>query len=359
MNVCFLLGGFQSNGGIGRSTSIVVNALCEREDIQVHTLSYCHTNRPMLYSLSNKIRQHSLFNQSTSMLNALIRKKAIAKVRKLLLENQIDVLVAAGALFYPLAILATRGTATKCYCWEHTSPDVTSDHRFQGLCRRFAIKRADKLIVLTKSAKQYFTEQFHAPTDKLVQIYNPVENCDSEHPYDPSSKKIIAVGRLAYPKNFDRLIQMADHFLREHPDWSIDIYGRGEEQHTLQNLITSLGLSQQIHLMGQVNDLYDRYHLYAFQIMTSRYEGFPMSLLEGAAHRLPLVSFDIPTGPNEIIEDGVNGFLVNKNDDERMIQCINRLIDDAHLRSSMSEAAYSMVQKFKLNDIINQWCDIL
>jgi len=358
MNVCFLLGGFQSNGGIGRVTSILANSLCEKENMTIHTIAYCQTNKPLLYNLSDKIHQHALFSASTSMLQAMTVKRAVKRVRAILREQKIDVLIAAGALFYPLAIHAVKGTHSKCYCWEHTNPGTTHDHRYQGWCRRYAVKRADRVIVLTRSARQYYVEQLHMEPERLVHIYNPVLNSHTDAPYDPTSKRIIAVGRLSYPKNFDRLIKLASRFLPD-TDWSLDIYGKGEDRQTLADLIQKNGLEQQVHLLGQVDDLYDRYPQYAFQVMTSRYEGFPMSLLEGATHRLPLVSFDIPTGPNEIITNGENGFLVDKQDDDRMVACIRLLMEDASLRQTMSDNAYRMVQAFKLNDIIEQWCEIL
>ncbi len=359
MNICFLLGGFQSNGGIGRVTSILANTLCEKEDITVHTLSYCQTKRPLLYALSDKIKQHALFCAPTPMLKAMLLKQAVKKVQNILVEEKIDVLIAAGALFYPLAIQAVRGTNARCYCWEHTNPACTSDHKFQGWCRKYAVKRTDKMVVLTHSAEDYYRNVLHIAPDKLLQIYNPIVNSKTDTPYDTASKKIIAVGRLSYPKNFDRLIRLAKEFLADHSDWTVDIYGKGEQHEALQKQIDDSGLTESVRLMGQVNDLYSRYSNYAFQIMTSRYEGFPMSLLEGATHRLPLVAFDIPTGPNEIITDGENGFLVDASDDDRMVSCIKQLMDNVSLRTSMSDKAYEMVQSFSLDDIINQWCNIL
>lgn len=358
MNVCFLLGGFQSNGGIGRVTSILANELCNQENLTIHTIAYCQTDKPLFYPLSEKIHQHKLYSAPTSMLKAMTMKHAVKQVRRILREQSIDLLIAAGALFYPLAIRAVRGTKAKCYCWEHTDPGTTHDHRGQGRCRRYAIKRADKVIVLTRSAKRYYIEKLHMNPEKLVHIYNPITNRQNDTPYNLNSKKIIAVGRLTYQKNFDRLIELASRFLPG-TDWSVDIYGQGEDKQMLTQLIQEKQLENQIHLMGQVNDLYDRYPQYAFQLMTSRYEGFPMSLLEGATHRLPLVSFDIPTGPDEIIVDGENGYLIDKQDDDRMVLCVQQLMENDALRKSMSDAAYHMVQQFRLDDILKQWCETL
>lgn len=141
----------------------------------------------------------------------------------------------------------------------------------------------------------------------------------------------------------------------EYPLWTWDIYGEGELKDSLQKMINENGLSEKIRLMGQVSDLYDRYRDYAFMVMTSRYEGFPMSLIEGAANRLPLISFDIPTGPNEIIVDGVNGYLINADSDKDMVVKIRKLIENQEIRESMSKEVYQLTQAFAMERILKQW----
>ncbi|MBQ2676239.1 MAG: glycosyltransferase [Clostridia bacterium] len=358
-NICFLLGGFQGNGGIGRVTSILVNKLCENPDLNISTISYCQKNQPMLYKLSDKITTHHLFDSSIPMTKAILTKHVIKKIKNIVKKENIDILIACGALFYPVSILACRGTKAKCFCWEHTDPTMGHDHKFQDICRRFAIKRCHKMIVLTKSAERFYLDNLHILADKLCQIYNPIsESSDDAAQYNAESKKIISVGRLSYQKNFEGLVEIASKVLPRHPDWTWDIYGEGDYRDMLTEKIEQNGLVGKVNLMGQVNDLYDRYKNYAFMIMTSRYEGFPMALLEGGSNRLPLVSYDIKTGPDEIIEDGKNGFLIDFEDKEKMIERIEQLISDSDLRKSMSDTSYDMIHKFKMDDIIEKWNEV-
>ena len=212
------------------------------------------------------------------------------------------------------------------------------------------------MVVLTKSAERYYKQHFPVSKNKITQIYNPIaEGAAKSEQYNGKSKKIISVGRLSYPKNFDRLISIAARILPLYPDWSWDIYGDGELKDSLQVLIDENKLSAQLTLKGQVSDLYNHYGDYAFMVMTSRYEGFPMSLIEGAANRLPLVSFDIPTGPNEIILDGSNGYLIDPNSDDDMVERIRYLIEDPTLRSTMSEKVHRLTDSFALGRILKQW----
>ena len=258
-----------------------------------------------------------------------------------------------------MGIISCRGTKTKCYCWEHTDPATAIDHKFQGWCRRYAVKCCDKLIVLTRAAQMYYLDVLKMDSKRLLQIYNPVDECAGRSIcYDETSKKILSVGRICYQKDFERLVEIAKHVLPNYPEWRWDVYGEGPMREKVQMKINEAGLEKQICLCGQVDDLYDRYKQYAFMVMTSRYEGFPMSLIEGQINRLPIISFDIPTGPSEIIT-GENGFLINKEDNKGMENAIHTLIKDSQKRKELSDNAYNNAKRFVLDDIILQWKKIL
>lgn len=356
MKVCFLLGGFQGSGGIGRVTSILANSLSSDPAFEIHTMSYLRDDRPLLYDIEPAIHQHVLFSSPRSMAKAMLLHQAIRKVKTIVRRENIDILIACGALYYPLGILACKGTKTKCLCWEHTNPTTSTDHKFQNLCRQYAAKRCDRLIVLTKSAQAYYLKAYPVLQGKIAQIYNPVEeDAARSKVYDEQSHKIISVGRLTYQKNFERLIALASRILPKYPDWIWDVYGDGEEKEKLQRMINEHHIESQLFLKGQVSNLYDLYGQYAFMVMTSRYEGFPMSLIEGAANRLPLISFDIQTGPNEIIIDGVNGFLVPALDKENMIDRIEKLISSSELRIAMSLESEHSSSRFRIENIMLQW----
>ena len=156
--ICFLLGGFQGNGGIGRVTSILVNQLCQDNRLEFHTISYLQDQRPMLYDINPAVHSHVLYTSPCSMTQAMVFHHAIHKVRTILREEEIDLLIACGALYYPLGIMACNGTKAKSICWEHTNPATSSDHKYQNLCRRYAVKRCRHMVVLTKSAEQYYKE---------------------------------------------------------------------------------------------------------------------------------------------------------------------------------------------------------
>lgn len=356
MRVCFLLGGFFSNGGIGRVTSILCNNLAKDGDIELYTLSYANMHMPSLYKLDERIQSDFLFDQRFSMKQAFI-KGAIGKVRRYLTDNKIDILIACGSLYFPLAIFSCVGKKTKCICWDHTAPNIVSDHQFQKISRNIGAKYSDYNVVLTKAAKKEYDRKYHRVKETTV-IYNPIDSEALQYrkKYKSESKRILSVGRLTYQKNYEDLVIIAKQILEKYPDWSWDIYGDGDLKEKIESLICKENLADKLILKGKVNDMYKRYNEYSFFVMTSRYEGFPMTLLESAANGLPMVSFDIETGPNEIICES-NGFLIPWNDEKnaKMIQSIMSLIDNKNLREICSEGSIKVSKQFTLESSISDW----
>lgn len=354
MRIGFLLGNLQGNGGIARVVSIIANELCADNDIFI--ISFCPAIEPAGYTYNVKIHCVRLYDNRISMTNAILRCHAVSKVREYLKKKQIDILLACGELYFPLAILATNKTHAKCFCWEHSDPAGTNDHRFQMLSRRFAVRAADKIIVLTKAAQCYYEKELKCNKRKITQLYNPVgKKVAQSEGYDSTSRVILSVGRLTYQKNFQLLVKIASIILTKYPDWKWEICGEGEERKELEKLIADNRLEGKLILRGQVKNIYSEYKKYSFMVMTSRYEGFPMTLIEAEANRLPLIAFDIPTGPNEIIEDGVNGYLIRNNNIDSMIAKIIELIENESLREKMAESGYKKANEFQIDKILKQW----
>lgn len=352
--ICFILGNYKGNGGIARVVSIISNELCK--DASVTLLSYCPEEEESDYLYDNSISNYLLFNSSMSMMKALLMNRAVSKVRNFLVSNDIDIVIVCGTLFFPLGIIASKGIKTRCFCWDHTNPATVEDHRFQMFSRKLAVKFSDNIIVLTKSAENYYKNRLNASGSKVVQIYNPIGNgVRNSKKYNIFSKKILSVGRLSYPKNFQLLIRIAARILPFYPEWTWEICGEGEDRQELEHLIKKYKLENKVILRGQVNRIYSEYKNYAFIVMTSRYEGFPMSLIEAESNRLPVISFNIETGPNEIITDGENGYLIRKDDTTQMISKIINLIENDELRKKMAENAFYKSKDFNIESIMKQW----
>jgi len=214
------------------------------------------------------------------------------------------------------------------------------------------VRGFDGFVVLTEEDRQYW-----GTLPNMTVIPNAC-TFRMTTGYDADSKRAIAVGRLNYQKGFDRLIRAWKQVDRLYPDWRLDIYGDGEVRDSLQALISESGLDGRIVLYPSTHDLSNRYRESSFIVMSSRYEGFPMALIEAQACGLPAISFDCKCGPKDIIDNGKNGFLVKEGDVNALAEAIIKLIKDERLRRDMSREAIKMMSRYDEDVIMAQWVEL-
>jgi glycosyltransferase involved in cell wall biosynthesis len=176
---------------------------------------------------------------------------------------------------------------------------------------------------------------------------------------DTRSKVVVSAGRFRYQKGFDRLIQAWALVAQTHPDWKLRIYGEGSVEEELRGLIAELGLEESAELMAFTPELPDRLAASGFYVMSSRFEGFPVVLLEAMACGLPVVSFDCPTGPAELISHGEDGFLVPDGDVEGLAAAINEMIELGEGRKALGEAALAKAARYTLPSTARRWESLL
>ncbi|HIE0440255.1 TPA: glycosyltransferase, partial [Serratia marcescens] len=164
-----------------------------------------------------------------------------------------------------------------------------------------------------------------------------------------------AVGRLSNQKGFDRLIALWRGVAAQVPDWRLLIIGDGPERDALLRQIEDAGLARQVSLLPATADVADYYRQASLYLMTSRYEGLPMVLIEAMSFGLPLVAYDCKTGPAELIDDGVNGYLVPDDDAAAFSEGVIKLMLDPGLRAHFSVAALEKSRRFSPERIYPQW----
>lgn len=358
MRICFLHAGFSIHGGIERVLSIVVRHLSKKSNVDLYCLSLNKAEPLELYKLPSNVKFDYMFDEPVNMKRALLNG-AVSKVVKYLKINQIDAIIACGVIYYPLACIGGKLANVKTICWEHTNPASRNSFMFEGVSRRVGACFSNLNILISQEAKEYYCKHYRKKNN--IVIYNPVDDIlyKNEKNYRSDARKLISVGRLTYEKNYQLLLNIAEKILFNCDGWTWHIYGDGEQKEELESLIVEKGLSECVFLMGNVADIYDRYHNYAAIVMTSRNEGFPMVLLEAAAKGLPMISFDISTGPKEIINDGVNGFLIPNGDVDCMIEKLSILMNDNEMRMEFSVEAKKCASKFCVDNIANQWYKLL
>tara|TARA_R110000737_G_scaffold353145_2_gene402608 strand:- start:1524 stop:2645 length:1122 start_codon:yes stop_codon:yes gene_type:complete len=355
--IAFLLGNTSTNGGIERVTSILSDELTEKGFAKIYAIGFQPKECEPVYEWNKKITIFDLLVKRESMKTGIF--KAIIRLRRYLKNNNIDILVACGHRYAPLAGLATVGTNTKMIYWSHSSFYGEID-TFKKFNEHFGSLISNVVVPLTKTDEQNYRNKTRAK--KVIQIYNPIDEHLLNHniPYNPNTKRIISVGRLDHPKNFEsHLLEVAKIVLTNNPEYTWHIYGKGGLESIIKSNIEKEGLTGRVILEGNVNNLYNLYSGYSLMVMTSSYEGFPMTLIEGMAKKLPLVSFDVQTGPNEIIQDNLNGFLIPPFNLNLMAQRIDELIHDQDMRIKFSEANKTLIENYKIDVIIDQWATLI
>jgi glycosyltransferase involved in cell wall biosynthesis len=223
---------------------------------------------------------------------------------------------------------------------------------FAGLWTRDLIRHLrdlDRMVVLTDSAKNDWLE-----LSNVIKIPDPLP-FKIDDTSKQSSKRIISIGRYAYEKGNDLLLEAWSKVEKECEDWCLDIYGMGDRQPYF-HLMNELGIDQQrCHLNGSLLDVKTEYLKSSLFVLPSRFEGFGLVIIEAMACGLPVISFDCENGPRNIITHEHDGILVKAFDVEEYALQIIRLIKDADLRKTIGEAAQKTSRHFDIDKVAEQW----
>ncbi|WP_302626651.1 glycosyltransferase family 4 protein [uncultured Eubacterium sp.] len=354
--VCFFSGDITRSGGTERVSSIIANELQQYNKFDLCFLSLFEKRKRTFFPLEEQIKRFTLYDKEVSGAKHFFGY--IYRIHRFVIREKIDILIDIDGILDMYSIPALMFTKVKLISWEQFGYYQNPYVNYRKFTRKWAARKADAIVVLTDTDRGYYEKETNIK-GKLVRIYNPIERNAREHQYNLESKQLISVGRLNQEKGFDMLIDIAEIVFKKHTDWKWIILGEGEERVWLETKIREKKLEKHIVLMGKVNNVNDYYQESAIYVLTSRFEGFGLVLTEAKNMGLPCVSFRCPAGPGEIIEEEVNGYLVDCFDIEQMAEKINLLIEDGNLRKSFSDRAMVGTEKFMLNIIGEQWKKLL
>ena len=211
------------------------------------------------------------------------------------------------------------------------------------------LKRLDRFVVLTEEDKASWTE-----LNNVIVIPDPLAfTVDEVSPL--ANKRVMAVGRYVYQKGFDLLLQAWAKIENQHPDWELVVYGMGDRDEYDQ-IIDDLHIDRsRCHLYGSTPDIKKEYMNSSLFVFSSRFEGFGMVLIEAMACGLPVVSFDCPCGPKDIVRHEEDGLLVPSGDIDSLAGAMRTLMSDDDLRKDMASKAIINVRRFQLDEIAQRW----
>ena len=333
-------------GGTEKMTAVLANLLADRNRVTVISLRF--SGQKLFYELREDVEFHVLKSVSGKL--GILKK--IKDIRRFIKEKNIDIIVNVDIGIGIYGILAAKGTRAKVITWEHSNYYNNWDSKTFPFFRKFAVKFSDAVVVLTEQDKQNYIKNLH-PSTPIHVISNPVRK--KEVKYDPDSKTILSAGALTPIKGFEKIVEIGERIFAQHRDWKWVICGAGPEYEPLKQAVEQANLSDYIHMPGSVSNMEVYYRKAAIYVMTSKMEGLPMVLLEAKSYGLPIVSFDIMTGPKDIISNGKNGYLVPFDDLEQMTKKILQLMDDAKLRTEFSCHSQDDIEKFDIVQIGEKW----
>lgn len=351
--ITFFIYDMYTCGGIEKVVSLIANGMSEKYEVEI--ISLYKTEETPYYNLNENIKLTYILEKELFPLK-LYYPYLMYCTKKKLKNHKTDVFICASMGFVGLNIFMRK--RAKYIAWEHANTSIGAFGDKLWLGRLIAAKYADKIVVLTKKDMKMNIDKYKT-LDKIVQIYNPIEKVNLSDTYLYDSKKIVSCGRLQYQKGFDILIEVANKVLKKHTDWEWHIYGDGPQKEMLENMIKEKGLANNLRLMGRVKSMNEKYKEYAMFVMTSRYEGFAMVNIEAHYAKLPIVSFNCNCGPDEIIQDGINGYLVDCFNTDQMAEKINYLIENPNVRIEMSKNTILDKEKLEMRNIIKEWEKVL
>ncbi|MEU8683830.1 glycosyltransferase [Streptomyces sp. NPDC048611] len=236
---------------------------------------------------------------------------------------------------------------------------IGMSHESFDTCRkssRFArVKRfyqdVDRMLTLTREDADRWIRQ---RMDNVGFMPNPLPFFP-EVPSDRSGKAVVSIGRLHEEKGVDLLLEAWARVAPQHPDWTLRVYGSGEEEEALRKQAAELGIAASVAWMGRTSDVPGALREGAVFALSSRGEGFPLAPMEAMATAVPCVAFDVAPGVHEIITDGVDGFLAPPGNVTEFARHLGALMSDKELRDTMGEAARENIQRFSTEEIAGRW----
>lgn len=353
--ICLIDFDMSVRGGVEQVTASLANALADY--YKVYVVSLCLKGE-LAYSLDERVGFYPVLKDELRLRE--MQKQICPKLRAFFKEQDISVALIqetyAGFVTCPLRLFSK----TKLIFCDHGSLQNQWDRKDMVVIRFLASTLGNRVVTLTERNQRDYQEKFHTPKKKLQTIYNWI-NLDGtlSKEYQLESQKIISVGRFGKEKGFDQLIKAFAPVAQKHPDWSLTVYGDGEMMPSVKELVVKYHLENQVQLPGMCTNLEKRYQEYAMYVLPSYREGLPLVLLEAKANRLPIVSFDILTGPREIVRDQIDGILVPPKDISALANAMNYLIEHPEVRKEMSDHSQENLGLFSKEKILAEWKSLI
>lgn len=360
MRITFVISSI-SSGGAERVMSMMSNYWARKGwNITIITYATREADFYNIHSHVERIRIHS-DNQKRGFLSPVISNiSRIYFLRKEIIRSRPDVIISFMDTVNVLTLIATVFLNYPILISERVDPRYHLPKLPWRILRRIFYSRASGLIVQTSNLLKWASVR--VGTKKSFVIPNPIDQIVSNSTNNTSKfshSYIVAVGRIETQKGFDILIRIFDRVLKSHPDWKLVIVGEGTKRQSLELLITSLGLTEKVLLIGRITDPSEVMRNASVFALSSRFEGFPNVLIEAMKLGLPVISYDCPSGPAEIINHRKNGILIPMDNEIEFEKSLVELMDDRNFAESLGKEAKKVILTYSEDKIFGMWENII
>lgn len=365
MNIVYCIQSTYNSGGMERVLANKVNWLANQgHEILIATTD--QMGRASFYDFDNRVRCIDLginYSQNKQrpiwkkfgyyFYNRFIHKR---RLRMLIKHEHPDIIISwisNETTFLP-HIAGTAKLVAECHFCHYFFTEfqqqgwhrILNKYSFRLLLKELA--HYHRFIVLTEKDRLAWHLQ-NAVVIPNARTYEP--KCQTDY----KNKHVLAIGRLTAQKGFDMLIEIWEKVATRYPDWILDIYGDGPDKAKLEKAINKYSLHEKVCIHAPTSNIQSAYISSSIFALPSRYEGFPMVMLEAQAYGLPIVAFDCPCGPSDILKDEENGYLIKTGEYNVYANRLMQLMDNYELRKTLGERAYKDSLKYKQEDIMMKW----
>lgn len=359
-NICLAITNLANRGGEERMCVTLANSLAEygynviivsTDKPNEQEVQFAVSSKIKCYTLKGNRIERKLSNMSITRQYPLLKYKAILKRHHIQVVIDVDVHVSL------ITTKAVKKENVRIISWDHFNYERFLSWPTRQTLHDCFLNKINKLVVLTKSDLSDYIEKGGIPSSLVTQIYNP-SPIEADQEVVHTNKKVLAIGRFVDQKGFDLLVDVWAKVEKVKTDWMLEIVGDGCRKDAIIDKIKSLNLKN-ITISPFTQDIRKKYADASIYVLSSRYEGFALVLLEALSMSLPVVAFNCPKGPEELIEEGVNGYLVPPLDIPALAEKLLLLMNDEQARTLMGKNAFQISQKFKMKSILPQWIELL
>lgn len=359
LKILYITNGITGSGGLERVLAVKASYLVDVLGYEVHILTLNSGHTEPFYKFSQALKFHDIKVVGSSFYQFFKYRKGVKNVIKSINPDIISVCDdGLKGLFFPILF----GKSIPVIYERHVSKQIEIKEEklsFIGKVKTSLIfklmkiggSQFDKFVVLTKGNLKEWQLR------NLLVIPNPLP-FNTKDKSELTSKKILVVGKQSYQKGYDRLLKIWALVSQKLPDWQLEVYGKLDSSLELEKMTQKLKLTDSVSFYPPIKNIQRKYKETSIYLMTSRFEGFGMVLIEAMAHGVPCISFDCPYGPSDIIKDNKNGFLIENGDIIKFANAVSFLIENKQERHRLGNKAKESVNDYELKKIALKW-DIL